>query len=370
MNTTILRKYTIFFCLTAVLHAAPEQGLRLGGNLYSDLSWLQYRTQEGLSGFAGMSTLELRGRNTDRRFGTVSAQLDLHLLYGRYADAAGQVNDSIPSSFTDETPLLMDLRELYMAFYPPFADIAIGRQIIRFGKGTVLSPLDIFSKLNSSDIDFKRSGSDVVHVKIPLGILSGIDLITELPHGSKEHSSAMKLFTNMGGFDLDAIALYRHRTGDFSTGAAFKGDILAGVYGEAVVHWKEEKTPHLEAMAGIDYSFFSRKLILVLEYRYNSAPIDADTVSQEDILDFSKPFNRTHYLFFNVSGTVNELLSLQGNMIINPLDRALQGIFLARYSLLQNISITPSIRGCYNNLNGIDLPDPDLTFSLRMEMVF
>lgn len=368
-------KKNVFILLMAVLFVAEntysqeQQRFRLSGNLYSDLSWMHHTDHNSLPDFAGMSTLELRGRNTDRRYGTVSAQLDLHLLYGQYASATGSALDSMPEALAGNAPLVLNLKELYLALYPSFADIAVGRQIICFGKGTVLSPLDIFSTLNAGDISFKRNGRDVLNVKIPLGMLSGIDLITELPHG-EQHSSAVKFFTNLNGFDIDAVALYRHRTGDVSTGAAFKGDLYAGVYGEGVVHWSDDQDPHFEAMAGMDYSFFNRKLMLVLEYSYNSAPIDPDTVSPERVTVLPRPFNRKHYLYLNVGSTVNELLTVQGNLIFNVQDKAVQGILLARYSLLQDISIIPSLRGCYNDLNGFDLPNPDLIYSLRIEMAF
>lgn len=369
LNKNLLIVLMAVLCVVQITRSQEPQSFKLNGTIFSDLSWMQYTDQKSLSDFAGMSTLELRGRNTYRQYGTVSAQLDLFLLYGQYASAAGLALDSMPGSFEEKAPLVLNLRELYLALYPPLADISIGRQIIRFGRGTVLSPLDIFSTLNATDISFKRNGRDVVNVRIPLGMLSGIDLITELPHG-QQHSSAAKFFTNLNGFDIDAVALYRHRPGDVSTGAAFKGDLYAGIYGEGVVHWRNSLRPQFEAMAGIDYSLFNRKVLLALEYSYNSAPIDPDTIPPEQIATLPRPFNRRHYLYLNAGSNINELLSVHGNLIFNIEDKAVQGILLLRYSLLQDISITPSIRGCRNDLNGIDLPNPDLVYSLRIEMAF
>ncbi|MDG5813955.1 hypothetical protein QA601_02610 [Chitinispirillales bacterium ANBcel5] len=364
----------ILLSMSPLIASSPFGGFELGGVLYSVLSANHYRGEQKNIRFSGMNTLELRGHNTNREYGMVRLEADFHMLYGDYANVfVKQMEEQTGSSLAlGEAPVVADLRELYMAFYPRFADIAVGRQIVTFGRGAVLSPLDIFSTIDIRDIYFKRKGSDVVSVRVPRNILSGIDFISELPVGDNEHASALKYFTTFRGFDLDLIGIYRHRSQTGVAGLAFKGDVHFGIYGEMVTHFEEAlKSSHFEFMFGTDYSFLRNNLIFSLEYLYNGLTIHPDSLSTDSVTaELPTPFFRTHYLFFNASYSVNELLRLSGNILYNFDGRGLVGTLLVRYNLLQNVNLTSYIQAVHRDFYGDAFSGPDLTYSARVEVAF
>ena len=75
---------------------------------------------------------------------------------------------------------------------------------------------------------------------IPVGDLSGVDVIAELPYSNNPHSTAVKAFTTISGFDLSTVVIYKNTNelnglyDETITGITFKGDLKLGIYGEMV----------------------------------------------------------------------------------------------------------------------------------------
>lgn len=352
------------------------EGLIFSGSVYTDLSLLYYFVNKKDSvDYSGIGALELKLHNSNNKYAKVNAELDVYLLYGENASSWArkyqELNRLLPELQMEDAPVRLNLRELYLAIYPEFADISIGRQIINFGKGIVLSPIDIFTSVDVTDLNFKKSGSDVVNIKIPVGMLSGIDIIKEIPVSRKKHSTAVKAFTNLMGFDLDLIGIYRHKEKETIFGAALKGDIVAGVYGEVVQHLSHERNKsYIEFMAGSDYSMLNNDLLFNIEYSYNGYRNVLDSVSLQSFMKMGKSLVKKHYSFFNVNYSVNELLSLSGNILCNIQDKAAIGTLIGRYSILQNVYTTIYLRGYHKNINGFTINPPDLESALRVEVIF
>jgi hypothetical protein len=361
----------IFILLVDLDHSCAG-GIDLNGDLYTDLSLFHYhQTGKDSEKFSGVSLLELKAENSNKKSFKFRTNIDFYLLYGEQSKVYKSVPADISRLLRNKAPAKIDLRELYFTLYAQFADIGIGRQIINFGKGNVLSPIDIFSPVNITDLNFKRNGSDVVNIKIPLGTVSGIDCITELPVDQQEHTSAMKLFTNISNFDLDLIGMYRHMAREAIIGVSFKGDLFTGVYGEYAGHFYRDTHKYVnEFMIGADYSLLSNDLIFNIEYSYNQNPLNPDTMSIVSLSRIKRPLFRRHYLFFNTQYSVNELFSLSGNVIYNIQDTALLGTAMIRYNILQNVNITGYVRGLHNNLNGLDINQPLVIYGVRAEVSF
>jgi hypothetical protein len=361
----------IFILLVDLDHSCAG-GIDLNGDLYTDLSLFHYhQTGKDSEKFSGVSLLELKAENSNKKSFKFRTNIDFYLLYGEQSKVYKSVPADISRLLRNKAPAKIDLRELYFTLYAQFADIGIGRQIINFGKGNVLSPIDIFSPVNITDLNFKRNGSDVVNIKIPLGTVSGIDCITELPVDQQEHTSAMKLFTNISNFDLDLIGMYRHMAREAIIGVSFKGDVFTGVYGEYAGHFYRDTHKYVnEFMIGADYSLLSNDLIFNIEYSYNQNPLNPDTMSIVSLSRIKRPLFRRHYLFFNTQYSVNELFSLSGNVIYNIQDTALLGTAMIRYNILQNVNITGYVRGLHNNLNGLDINQPLVIYGVRAEVSF
>jgi len=309
---------TVALLLVGTPPVKAENGVQLKGTLQSDLGFQLAHIDQtptdptevlvvggGLynaAAFTGNSLLTLNFRTTQLEQAKVDASLDLGLLYGTAATQWQLYNPSASHGiFLGTTPLFADLRKLSCAFFFPNTDLIIGRQIVNFGTGMVFSPIDVFTQVDLLELSFRRRGSDVVRLRSSFNPTSGMELVTSLPtglDGQETQSSALKLFTHLGGWDLSGIALYRNPTQEWMGGLAFKGDLLLGISGELVLHGQEAQSEvPVELMVGADYSLNNR-WFLNAEYYYRDESLGAAS------------FYDVHNVFASVRLTVNDLLSV------------------------------------------------------------
>jgi hypothetical protein len=313
--------------------------------------------------FRGLTALGLNFQNSNRRYGKVEGSVDLYIPHGAYLESAlssfAGIFPELDTMFVlgGTAPLLVDIRKFYLSVYLPFADITFGRQIINFGKGYVFSPIDVFSSIDVTDLNLRRRGSDIGMASFPIGNLSGIDLVVQLPFLNQSYSSALKCFTSVGGWDLSIVGIYRNRSKDSGLynetvlGTAFKGDLGVGTYGEAVVSIDHGvKNPFFEGMLGLDYSIGNR-MLLMAEYLYK----------QNDIT--GSPWGK-HNAFGSVQFTINDIMNVSGNIIHNFEDRLTTGTVQYFYNILQSVNIVAYIRGYYG------LPLYDVEYATRVEVKF
>lgn len=359
--------------LACCLPLLAKGGLEFSGDLSMDLMLLHDYVSDGSDevDFGGTGRLSLGFRNVNRRYGKIEGSLDVIMLYGMTAGGADltQVEDADLAELLSagqmqlfslgSAPVILDLRKLYLAFYLPFADIAIGRQIVNFGKGFVFSPIDAFSTVNALDLDFRRSGSDVVTVKIPIGNLSGVDLIGELPYGTSPFSVAAKGFTTIGSFDIGLVGLYRDPNGRDGAvrqglaGVSFKGDVEVGLYGELVTHIIQDgRRAWAEAMLGVDYSIRNR-WVLTAEYQYSDHGWTQRTWGE-------------HNAFASAQFLINDLVSVSGNALYDFEHKRAFGTLMGTYSVAQNVNAELYVRG----FTGFDAIPYDLSYGLRTAVQF
>jgi hypothetical protein len=319
--------------VTGSMSATPS-GLTTHGSLQFDASgW--YRESDGIDSalsFAGMNMLTLNVKTPLLKTAKVEGLIDVYQVYGEYAGLVQGTSDSPALSlFSGRTPILADLRMLYGALYLPWADITLGRQIVNYGKGTLFSPLDVFSSVNLLELSFKRSGSDIAMAAFPVGDLSGIDVVTEFPAGTGDYASLLRGFTTLGGWDLSAVGIYRHRSREGIGGVAFKGDLLVGVTGEVAARYRRDSGDvSVEAMAGVDYSvkntwFFSA------EYNYRGR-------------DNGHPMYGTHNLFGSVQYIINDLMTASLVVVgVLPEENVLATVQYS-WNILQSVSTVLYLR--------------------------
>ncbi len=371
-RTPIRRAFTVLgiLCLL-VVHSDAGQGLTFGGSMYADLMLLHdYREQtEDEADFSGTNRLSLTFRNTNRRYGKVEGDLDVLMLYGAAAKQIipestsaleSRANDAPVHLFSlGAAPLLLDLRKLYLAFYLPFADVAVGRQIVNFGKGFVFSPIDVFTAVDVFDLDLRRRGSDVATVRVPFGALAGLDATVELPVADNGFSTAAKVFATLGSFDWSLVGIYRH-PGDKApaaregvVGATFKGDAFVGLYGELVARFVEdERDVYSEAMLGVDYSINNR-WIFRAEYLYSDYRWAQRTWGE-------------HNVFVSAQYLPNDLLSLSASLLYDFEHESALGTALARYNARQNVNLEAYVRG----FSGFPQLPYDFAYGIRTEVAF
>lgn len=350
------------FFVSQIIAEPTKGGLSLKGSIFSDLSLMHYynSNERDSLGFGGLTTISLNAKNRNRKHAKVDASIEIKMPYGKGIGSSSTADDSsstdspIFSDYIlfsmDNSILMIDIRRLYLSLYLPFADISIGRQIINFGKGTLFSPISVFSTVDIYDFTYRKNGSDIIKTAFPINNLWGIDLITELPYYNKEHTTAIKAYGNIKSFDLSLIGMYRHESEDILAGLEFKGDLILGVYSELLFNYKKNKSPGFDAMIGIDYSIRS-KWIFIAEYLYTSN-------------------NHYHQIYGSVSFLINELLKSGVSIIQNFDQKSTLGTAFISYNILQNADITFYVRGYNNDPFGENLPAHDIDYALRVEVKF
>ncbi len=332
--------------------AEPPQRLEVRGILNVDLSGLHdYRTEaRDQMDFSGTSRLSLTATNRDQSHAKIELALDATGLFGTAAthpSLAGGDETVLQNLLSrgdaelfavNDVRLQLELRKLYLALYLPFADISFGRQVVNFGKGTVFSPMDVFSSVDVFDLDLRRTGSTVALVRVPMGTLAGLDLIGELAYADSPFSTAAKVYATLGSTDLSLVGIYRDPGRDSGAvreglvGIGGKGDLLVGVYGEAVVHLREGgPRAYAEAMAGVDYSV-RNVWVFMAEYQYRDHGWYRSTWGE-------------HALFLSVQFIPVELLSVAGSVLYDFEHELALGTVSCRYNLRQNVDLELYGRG-------------------------
>jgi hypothetical protein len=350
-------KALLLLCLitvTASSSSSSSSSLRCNGSLYTDLGAVHgyNKHAEDTFSFAGFSRFSLFVQAGVNNSGKVDGSIDIMSLYGLLAGSYNE-SSSVIMLNRNTVPLKIQLRTLFLSLYFPFADLRIGRQIVNFGKGKILSPLDVFSAIDLSDISFRRSGTDLVSLSLPLGLLSGIDFLGQIPV-NKHTTLALKGFTNINDIDFSAVTMYRTSTDEVLAGLGFKGDLIAGFYGEAVVHYyprKETGNTAVNFMFGTDYSF-NKSVIISLEYLCNSPSKvynDNSVISTEQMF---MPFTRGQYIFTDINYKVNDLHTVGAYFLCNIQDKSQLGTFIYTYNIMQNANLTLYIQGINGDLYG------------------
>lgn len=352
MKILIFNALLLLYPANVTVFASPS--LRCNGSMYTDLGTVHgynNHTEDSFS-FAGFSRLSLFMQAGVNNAGKVDGSIDIMSLYGLFATNYNE-SSSLTILKRNSVPLTVQLRTLHLSLYLPFADIRIGRQVVNFGKGKILSPLDVFSTIDLSDIAFRRSGTDLVSVSLPLGILSGIDFLGQIPV-DKHATLAIKGFTNINDIDFSAVTMYRTIADEILAGLGFKGDLIAGFYGEAVVHYyprEEKRNIAVNFMLGTDYSF-NNSVMFSLEYLYNS-PSSVYTNNSLTLQEhLFMPFTRKHYGYFDINYLLNDLHTIGGYLLCNTQDKSLLGTLIYTYNILQNANLMLYIQGIKGDLYG------------------
>ena len=276
-----------------------ESGLDVQGSFYGDFSVGQWviPTSKDSAHFSGENALRLNFRNRNRKFAKVDGAFELKMPYGYMPSVRAGAGDFVLLS-ADNLALFLDIRRLYLEMYFKKVEVSVGRKLIDFGKGRIFSPIDKFSVVDVTDYTYRRDASDVGMARVNFNHFWGLDVVAELPYDVREHTTAIKGFGTVGSFDLNVVGMYRHVNEQGIVGAAFKGDVEVGLYGEALYTFRTKDIyGYGDAMLGVDYSI-ANKWLFVSEYQYQGYPDD-------------------HSVFLMASYAINELMAASGNIIHN-----------------------------------------------------
>jgi hypothetical protein len=266
----------------------------------------------------------------------------------------------------DEVPVMsFDLKKLYLAVYTPYADLSAGRMIINYGRGTVFSPVDLFSAVDTADLGLGRTGTDALRVLLPLGDFSGLDLVATLGTSTGEGIAGGHLYGNLAGIDAGASAFgvgLADGNGVMVAGLDFKGDLELGVSAEAVTRipvldWQPDDSDAVYSlMFGVDYSF-SGVWFVDAEYLWNLRTGEAYAVGT---------FRSGHTLFGAVSWKPDELTAFDLRCIAAPLEEAAQVTFSFSRSIASGASLIAYVLYRDGDVEGFYLDKP-LTVGIGAE---
>jgi hypothetical protein len=361
-------RVVLLLSLLVTLCTAQESGLKIWGSLQNDISGIQTSGNDDRFGYTGWDLLTLNIKNRNSASVKVEGSADVTVLYGMYADKIRQQGSGLLFSNT-RIPILFDLRKLYAGFFLPFGDLFIGRQIINYGEGKVFSPVDVFSSINIFDLTFKRHGSDVLRFRIPFGTTSGAELTGGITQYESKPVGALKLYSTLKGVEMSMTGMYRSQSDEIMTGLAFKGDLIAGFYGEAAEHFGANGSHrYFEGMFGADYSisnmwFFNAEYLYSEKGVYNDSSLSSSAPSIQ--------LTGRHNLFLSCRYAFNDIsnVTLSG---IADLEKE-NGFLTAQYSynILQNADLTVYTR-YFHSGNSSAFKDlyPDMQYGVRIEAFF
>jgi hypothetical protein len=327
-------------------------GLILTGEASTDLTYIitePFDSSAGSGGYSGVSSLRLDATGGDRDEAKMEASVIVHMIYG---DAAALLGSSEPI-------MAVDLKKLYLSVYMPMADVSVGRMIVNYGRGTVFSPVDLFSGVDTADISLGRTGNDALRVLFPFGNFSGLDLVATIAGSPEESVGGGRFFGHALGWDFGFSAFRDGRTatgsdGDLVVGLDFKGDLELGVSAEALARLPFDaglpaaSEAVYSLMAGLDYSL-KGEWFFDLEYLWNIRAGQAYPIGG---------FRQEHNLFGSLSWKPDDLTALDVRAIVVP-DAVLGQLSLG---VSRSVARGASLMGfaVYSHGNVKGLPDPAL----------
>jgi hypothetical protein len=362
-----MKRIIVFLALclaTAALHAQEETGgnaaeYRSGGldirGSVLDSTLLLHDAEAGTVRYAGFIRASLAVRNRDRENAKFDLDASLGLLYGQYADAF------LAAMPAFNAPIELEIRKLSLSLYLGPVDLTLGRRIVNWGYGRVFSPADAYSTVDLSDISLRRIGSDILMAELSFGEASGAAAILSPTTDMTGFKAGGRLFTNLLDFDASLIGVYADENADLTVGAALKGTMpfvdvgltLEGV--RHVLNWGGDGW--FEAMAGLDYSFFDRKLILLAEYYFNERPINPAALTPAELAAVDRPFFGRHYVFGSAQIGFTDTFMLSASLLANAETLAAIGAFQLSAAIFDAVIVSGSVRllsGDVNSLPGAE----------------
>ncbi|MEN2998123.1 MAG: hypothetical protein ABDH28_03700 [Brevinematia bacterium] len=343
----------VFFVILASSGFAwDDGGVIASGHFRTDVGILFAISNSHLENYYyfGKNTLRVDVVNSDTAYGKIDGSVDLHIVSGRYYDIFFLQTNGI--LLGDNVLLLINLRKLYLAVSLDWVDISIGRQLLRFGQGLVFSPINFFDKLDISDINFSRIGSDSIRLKAYLSDTSDANLIV-VPRTQVTNSDfSARLSFMLAGINMEGAIGYFGQNEEVRAGLSFKADVEVGIYGEFAYNYHNQETNrYFEFVIGGDYSIF-KKLVVRGEYYFNSLDV-AKLPLQSAISLRNYPFVSKQYAMLQLS-YLPDITTTATLSIIKNLEK--DGFILyagITKSMFQNVNFYFDTKFFYRDISGI-----------------
>jgi len=241
----------------------------------------------------------------------------------------------------------------YIKYYLPHADIYLGRQAISWGSGHIINPTDIFFSFSFADFEKEeRPGVDGLRIRIPLGMMSEIDIGgvfgRDFNIDNSGYFSRFKFYIKKTDIFLILINFKNNFLYGFDITRAI-GDYgfwyeMAVVENNKFTDIKPNESSYYRISTGLDYNI-SSKLYAIIEYHYNSCGVN-------DSQDYYKLLNKESYNegsvyllgenYFNLimSYQLSPLISWQTTILWNINDGSTGILPSLEYNIAENIYIS------------------------------
>ncbi|HUX39201.1 MAG TPA: hypothetical protein VMV44_14975 [Rectinemataceae bacterium] len=305
----------VALCLAAAA-GAQETSSWFGGSL---------RAQESAVGLSGASAgglalpdgwswasatslsagLGVKGQRTG-----AEASFDLAALTGASAAAviatAAQPGSDLLAWGSGENAVSLRLRTLWAKLDLDWAALQLGRQVVNYGRGALWSPEDIFARLDLSGATPDRLGADALRLKIPLGDLSGLDLVAAPTADPGNGRYATRLSGELLGLDSGILGAWDGASRRALAAADCKFDLGPSFYAEALFSVDPASvdpfgTSWARAVAGLDWSVGD--FVLAAEYYWNGG-------GSAEVTSIDPSFPARQYLFATGLWSISDFTSL------------------------------------------------------------
>ena len=273
------------------------------------------------AGYSAVTAFQLDAEAGSPGVSDVDASVVLSMYHGQAATAALMApGAAVYHSGSQGTAVGFELATLRLAVYAPWADFSVGRMPVNFGRGTVLSPVDIFSPVNTGDLALGRTGTDAFRMLVPLGTTGGLDAVASLAAEPGDSVAGARVYGNLAGLDA-GLSLFRDgAAGQAVFGLDLKADLVLGLCAEAVARmrldgWTPDPADAVySVMAGADYSF-GGAVVVDAEYQWHVVRGAAVPVGT---------FRAEHTAFLSLSWAVDDANALDVRGLWSPSNDAWQ----------------------------------------------
>ena len=297
-----------------------------------------------------LSRLRLQGRVDAAGCFSAQADFDTEVLLGSYASSpAYQLSQELERpTFADLDWRLSDGRnhDLQQRFHRLYATadfdavrLRMGRQRIHWGTGSIWNPTDVLNPVDPTQIErAEERGVDAVHVSVPRGVYSNIELAFAPGWTGTAASLGAQASTFVRGTDVALMGgRFRGRTivgGDFA--ATWRG---AGISGEAAYTFRDDRSNYLRAILNAAHMWSGGTRTMVELYLNGLGATSPEDYEPQLLLDGEAFSLGRHYVAGLASHPITPLLEGSFYTLFNANDQsALLGPAL-RYSVAQDLDL-------------------------------
>ncbi|MCY3871023.1 MAG: hypothetical protein OXG87_15855 [Gemmatimonadetes bacterium] len=209
-----------------------------------------------------------------------------------------------------------------------FADVIVGRQAIAWGSARVVNPTDVIAPFTYGELDTEdRPGVDAVRVRVPIGVLSEVDVGYVFGRDFAVDQSAFFVRGQFNAAETDMSPLLVRFREQLLVGidvARGIGRVGAWIEGARVFSMGRDASDYFRVSTGIDYSFGGETYGFI-EYHFNGAGVRDP---EDYLINLGRPAYRdaavylmgTYYFALGITHQLSPLVASSGQFLTNITD--------------------------------------------------